>query len=159
MTGPDHHAEMEAHYAAGMERQEQQFYYDDALAEAKARLAEQVEREGWPPAAEILIAWGVGAGVRTASKHLMREIGGAREELSRLKCDVSRQTEEARSWRAVAECLETEMRDLLHACDCEIRDMTHNRTTSDKRSAAYADGALRVAKGIAHRIREKSAAR
>lgn len=25
MTGPDHHAEMEAHFAAGMERQEQAF--------------------------------------------------------------------------------------------------------------------------------------
>ncbi len=159
MTGPDHHAEMEAHYAAGMERQEQKFAYDDALAEAKARLAEEIEREGWPPSAEILIAWGVGAGVRTASKPLLREIGDAREELSRLKCDASRQAEEARSWRAVAERLETEMQDLLHACDCEIRDMTHNRNDSDKRSAAYAEGALRVAKGIAHRIREKAAAR
>lgn len=67
--------------------------------------------------------------------------------------------EEARSWRSVAERLETEMQELLHACDCEIRDMTHNRTTSDKRSAAYAEGALRVAKGIAHRIREKAPAR
>ncbi|SFM82319.1 hypothetical protein [Methylobacterium pseudosasicola] len=67
--------------------------------------------------------------------------------------------EEARSWRAVAERLETEMQELLRACDCEIRDQTNNRTASDKRSAAYAEGALRVAEGIAHRIREKAPAR
>jgi hypothetical protein len=67
--------------------------------------------------------------------------------------------EAGRSWRRVAERLEGEIQDLLHACDCEIRDMTNNRNDPDKRSAAYAEGALRVAKGIAHRIREKSAAR
>lgn len=89
MTGPDHHAEMEAHYAAGMQRQEEQFLFDDALAEAKARVAEEVEREGFPPAAEILLAWGVGAGVRAAYKQLMPEVGEAREELSRLKCVMS----------------------------------------------------------------------
>jgi hypothetical protein len=66
--------------------------YDIALAEAKARVAEEVEREGWPPSAEILIAWGVGAGVRTATKRLMREVGDAREELSLLKCELARQT-------------------------------------------------------------------
>lgn len=66
---------------------------------------------------------------------------------------------EACSWRSVAERLETEMQELLHACDCEIRDQTNNRQHSDRQSAAYAEGALRVAKGIAHRIREKSAAR
>lgn len=67
--------------------------------------------------------------------------------------------EDAASWRRVAERLEAETQELLTACDCEIRDMTHNRQTKDKQSAAYADGALRVAKGIAHRIREKSKAR
>lgn len=97
MTGPDHHAEMEAHYAAGMERQERQFAFDDALSEAKARLAEEIEREGWPPSADVLIAWGVGAGVRAASKPLLREIGDAREELSRLKSELARQT-------AVSDC-------------------------------------------------------
>lgn len=92
MTGPDHHAEMEAHYVAGAERQEEQFLFDDALAEAKARVAEEVEREGFPPAAGILVAWGVGAGVRAAYKMLMPEIGAAREELSRMKCEASQRT-------------------------------------------------------------------
>lgn len=73
--------------------------------------------------------------------------------------DHRRAEEEARSWRAVAERLETEMQDLLAACECEIRDQTHNRGTSDKRSAAYAEGALRVAKGIAARIKAGAAAR
>lgn len=67
--------------------------------------------------------------------------------------------EEARSWRAVAERLETEMQALLHACECEIRDQTHNRGDSDKRPAAYAEGALRVAKGIAAQIKAGAVAR
>lgn len=67
--------------------------------------------------------------------------------------------EDAGSWRRVAERLEAEAQELLSVCDCEIRDQTNNRQTSDRRSAAYAEGALRVAKSIAHRIREKSEAR
>jgi hypothetical protein len=72
---------------------------------------------------------------------------------------ASERSEDARSWRAVAERLETEIQELLHACDSEIRDQTNNRTASDKQSAAYAEGALRVAEGIARRIREKASAR
>lgn len=89
MTGPDHHAEMEAHYAAGQQRQDEQHLFDIAFAEAKARVDAEVEREGFPPSAQILIAWGVGAGVRAATSRLMREIGDAREELSLLKCEAS----------------------------------------------------------------------
>lgn len=80
------------------------------------------------------------------------DVRGAIAEIAKLR-------ERVRSWQSVAERLETEMQDLLHACDCEIRDQTNNRQHSDRQSAAYAEGALRVAKGIAHRIREKSAAR
>lgn len=39
MTGPDHHAEMEAHYAAGMERQELKWLADDFLACERRRSA------------------------------------------------------------------------------------------------------------------------
>lgn len=101
MTGPDHHAEMEAH-ADTLRRRDELDHADEIIA-------------------------------------------GLREEV--------------RSWRRVAERLETETQELLSVCDCEIRDQTNNRQTSDKRSAAYAEGALRVANGIAHRIREKSEAR
>lgn len=84
---------------------------------------------------------------------------GWRVDYKQARREKNRAAEEARSWRAVAERLETEMQDLLLSCDCEIRDQTNNRESRDKQSAAYAEGALRVAKGIAARIREKSAVR
>lgn len=59
-----------------------------AFAEAKAKLTEELEREGYPPTAELLIAWGVGAGVRTAFSRLMPELGEAGEQLSRLKIEA-----------------------------------------------------------------------
>lgn len=104
---------------------------------------EDLDAAGHPRAADTLVwqAW-----------HRVNSVARAREFHGLA-------AEEARSWRAVAERLEAEMRALLHACECEIRDQTHNRGDSDKRSAAYAEGALRVAKGIAARIKAGAAAR
>ncbi|TXN22073.1 hypothetical protein [Methylobacterium sp. WL19] len=70
MSGPNHHEEMEAHYAAGTQRQEEQFLIDDAMAKAKAKVAQEVEREGYPPAAEMLVAIGVRAGVQASATAL-----------------------------------------------------------------------------------------
>lgn len=81
MTGPDHHAEMEAHYAAGMERQEAGFLFDDALAEAKERVEAEIEREGYPPAAMALAAIGVGAGIRVVTRILVEQERLARQHL------------------------------------------------------------------------------
>ncbi|CAO4152714.1 hypothetical protein DHODJN_18705 [Methylorubrum extorquens] len=60
------------------------------------------------------------------------------------------------SW---AERLETEMQELLAACESESGAQTSNSQHSDRYLVAYAEGALRVPNSIAARIREKAAAR
>lgn len=143
MTGPDHHAEMEAHYAAGQQRQDEQHLFDIAFSEAKARVDAEVEREGFPPSAQILIAWGVGAGVRAATSRLMREIGDAREELSRLKIDASNHAYRAESARRDRDKAEVEIGQLqfrLEAENARLRDELAIAQGVNKAMAERIDG-------------------
>lgn len=141
--GPDHHAEMEAHYAAGQQRQDEQHLFDIAFAEAKARVDAEIEREGFPPSAQILVAWGVGAGVRAATSRLMREIGDAREELSRLKIDASNHAYRAESARRDRDKAEVEIGQLqfrLEAENARLRDELAIAQGVNKAMAERIDG-------------------
>jgi hypothetical protein len=168
MTGPDHHAEMEVHYAAGMERQEAAYvqkWLADQMCRVDEPLIESFSNSLSRAGLDRLGAMMAAASDTHFSGGGLSGIRGSRADIDLVQSWHSGLVraeilaERCRSWQAVAERLETEMQDLLRACDCEIRDQTNNRTVSDKQSAAYAEGALRVANGIAARIREKSAAR
>lgn len=126
---PHHMDELEAHFEA-MQRRDDLAVADELIAELRTALG--IER-ACLEASEALVRG-------MTSLNLKKE-------------------EEARSWRSVAERLETEMQELLAVCESEIGAQTSNSEHSDERLAAYAEGALRVAKGIAARIKQGAAAR